>query len=289
MTGANGQVGSAAVRLLEPLSRHQTVATDRQTCDLASRDSVEQCIGEVAPELIINAAAMTDVDGCETNSDAAYAVNALGMRYLAEAANRVDAHIVHVSTDYVFDGGATVPYHEWDRTNPQSIYGASKLGGEIEVMTHAHRWTIARTAWVYGSGKNFVDTIIARARQGDPLAVVDDQRGCPTFAADLAAMLVTLGVARRTGMFHVTNQGSCTWFDLARLALALVGLDPACVTPMASTELDRPAPRPANSVLDNRALRLGGIDLLRPYQEALAEYLGVTPLSDQRLEALGVA
>jgi len=289
ITGARGQVGSAAARLLADTGHHEVLAVDRHQCDLVSRDSVEQVVGTFAPDLIINGAAHTNVDGCESDQDAAFAVNGLGVRYLAAAANRVDAHIVHISTDYVFDGRSAVPYDEWHPTNPQSVYGTSKLAGEVELMAHANRWTIARTAWVYGNGKNFVDTIISKARDGQSLTVVDDQRGCPTFAADLAAMLITLGTGRRSGMFHVTNQGSCSWFDLARVALALVDLEPDIVSPMSSSELNRPAPRPANSVLDNRALRLGGVPLLRPFHDALADYLDVAPLSPDRLAALGVA
>jgi dTDP-4-dehydrorhamnose reductase len=271
VTGAGGQVGS---EVAAHLPHHHAVALDHSGCDLADRDSVEQAVTAAAPAAVINCAAWTDVDGCEADPERAFRINALGARHLAAACARVGAHLVHVSTDYVFSGEKDGPYDEWDEPAPRSVYGRSKLGGEREVADHAGSWSIARTSWVFGRrGRNFVDTIVGRAREGAPLRVVDDQRGCPTYAPDLAGALARLAVERRPGVFHVTNEGACTWHELAVAAVELAGLDPAVVATMTTAELDRPAPRPANSVLSGAAWAAAGMAPLRPWREALAEKL----------------
>jgi dTDP-4-dehydrorhamnose reductase len=193
------------------------------------------------------------------------------VRHLAEAAARTGAHLVHVSTDYVFDGTAPHAYSEWDSPSPLSVYGRSKLGGELEAAGCPGA-TIVRTSWVCGPhGSNMVKTILRLARAGGPMAFVDDQRGCPSFTDDLAGAIYRLAVGRRPGLFHVTNQGPTTWFDFARDVLAAAGDDPDRVAPISTAELDPPraAPRPANSVLDNAALRLAGDPLLPDHHEAL--------------------
>jgi dTDP-4-dehydrorhamnose reductase len=269
VTGAGGQVGS---EVAAQLPDHEVLALDRAACDLADRDSVEQAMAATAPAAVINCAAWTDVDGCEGDPQRAVLVNALGVRHLAVACARTGAHLVHVSTDYVFPGDKAGPYDEWDEPGPRSVYGRSKLGGEREVAAHAGSWAIARTSWVFGRrGRNFVDTIVGRARDGAPLRVVDDQRGCPTYAPDLAGALARLAVERRAGVYHVTNQGACTWHDLACAAVELAGLDPSAVGTMTTAELGRPAPRPANSVLSGAAWAAAGLPPLRPWREALAD------------------
>jgi dTDP-4-dehydrorhamnose reductase len=275
IVGAAGQLGSEVAPLLP---HAEVLAADSKTLDVVDRDRVEQVVGEFGPDLVVNCSAFTDVDGAESRFDDALAVNALGVRHLAVAASRAGAHLVHVSTDYVFDGTKVDAYDEWDPPAPVSGYGRSKAAGELELARHATSWTLVRTAWVFGRrGRNFVDTILTRARAGDPLRVVDDQRGSPTYAPDLAEALVRLGGGRRQGIFHVTNQGSCTWHELACEAVRLAGLDPSVVATMRSSELDRPAPRPENSVLANSALRLAGDPLLRSWQDALAAKLGPDP------------
>jgi dTDP-4-dehydrorhamnose reductase len=274
VTGAGGQVGS---EVGAHLPHHDVVALDRAACDLADRDSVEQALSSVAPVAVVNCAAWTDVDGCEADPERAVLVNALGVRHLAVACARLGAHLVHVSTDYVFPGDKAGPYDEWDEPGPRSVYGRSKLGGEREMARHAGSWAIARTSWVFGRrGRNFIDTIVGRARDGAPLKVVDDQRGCPTYAPDLAGALARLAVERRQGLFHVTNHGACTWHELACAAVELAGLDPAVVGTTTTAELGRPAPRPANSVLSGAAWAAAGLTPLRPWREALAEKLAET-------------
>ncbi|MCU1375616.1 MAG: dTDP-4-dehydrorhamnose reductase [Actinomycetia bacterium] len=254
VTGAGGQLGRELVDVFDGLD---VVAAGHDRLDVADRDAVVGAITSLRPDVVVHAAAWTAVDACEADPDRAAAVNALGTRHVADGARRVGAHVVYVSTDYVFDGTKDGPYDEWDATAPTSVYGRTKLGGELELDPG---WTTVRTSWVFGRhGANFVKTVLGLAGQGGELRMVDDQRGCPTSAADLAATIRLLAVGRRPGTFHVTNQGATTWCQLARDILVLAGGDPARVVPIGSADLDRPAPRPANSVLDNAALRLSGI------------------------------
>ena len=266
VTGAGGQVGT---ELVEAFAGHQVVACTRAQLDVADRDSVLAAITSTAPDAVVHAAAWTDVDGCESDIDRAFAVNALGTRHVAEAAQIVGARVCYLSTDYVFDGEAPDPYTEWDRTSPQSVYGHSKLAGEHE-LGPGH--TIVRTSWVFGRhGHNIVKTILRLAAERDTLTFVDDQIGHPTSADDLATMIVRLVMGRRPGLFHVTNQGAVSWYEFARSVLEAAGLDPDRVEPTTAKDLDppRPAHRPANSVLDNAALRLSGVELLTDYREPL--------------------
>ena len=268
VTGAGGQLGRELVDACSGAG-DDVVACDRAVLDVADRDQVLQVVAAAAPDVVVHTAAATNVDGCETDPDRAYAVNTMGTRHVAEAARFVGARVCYVSTDYVFDGTSEVPYREWDVTNPLSVYGRSKLGGE-SVLTPAD--AVVRTSWVCGRyGRNFVKTVLGRAGEGLPLAVVDDQHGCPTFADDLAGMIRRLAAARLPGVFHVTNQGPTTWYGFARDIVAAAGLDVGLVTPITTAELrpPRPAPRPANSVLDNAALRLSGIPLLADHHEPL--------------------
>jgi len=267
ITGAGGQLGRELVAAFGP---DRAVGLDREALDVADREHVLQVVGRIRPHTVVHAAAWTDVDGCQLDPDRAYQVNALGTRHVAEAARLVGARVVYVSTDYVFDGMAARPYNEWDAPNPLSVYGHSKLGGEAELGGDD---TVVRTSWVCGRhGRNFVKTVLRRAGAGEPLRVVDDQYGCPTFAADLAAMVRRLTIARLPGVYHVTNQGVTTWYGFACDIVAAAGLDPASVTPICSGELDppRPALRPHYAVLDNAALRLSGVPLLPDYHEPLA-------------------
>jgi dTDP-4-dehydrorhamnose reductase len=266
ITGAGGQLGR---ELVDAFDRHEVVALDHHQLDVADRDAVLGAVTSVQPDVVVNAAAWTAVDANESDPDRAFAVNALAVRYVADGARRVGAWVCHVSTDYVFDGTKADPYVEWDRPNPVSVYGRSKLGGELELGPGD---TIVRTSWVCGyHGANMVKTILRLAGENDTLRFVDDQRGQPTFADDLAVMIRKLVVERRPGLFHVTNQGAVSWYEFAREILAAADLDPDRVQPIATADLDppRPAPRPANSVLDNAALRLGGVDLAADFREPL--------------------
>jgi len=271
VTGAAGQLGTDLVRHCTA-SGDDVVACDSRALDLGDRDSVAGVITAVRPDVVVNAGAWTAVDACESDPDRAWRINALGVRWVTDAARTAGAHVIHVSTDYVFDGTKTEPYVEWDATNPRSTYGRSKLGGEQEVdPAHA----VVRTAWVCGAhGSNMVKTVLALADRPE-LAFVDDQRGCPTFTADLAPALRRLAVDRLPGTFHVTNQGDVSWYGFVREILEQAGHDPGIVRPIRTVDLDppRPAPRPANSVLDNAVLRLAGLPMLPHYRDSLDRLL----------------
>ena len=247
------------------------VAVTREQLDVTRRDDVLGAITSLRPDVVVNCAAWTAVDACEGDADRAFATNALGVRWVREACVRADAHLVQISTDYVFDGTLERPYHEWDAPNPRSVYGASKLGGEREAGPDA---SIVRTSWVCGEhGNNMVRTVLRLAGERASLSFVDDQRGCPTFTTDLADAVRRLAVARRPGVHHVTNAGGVSWYEFVRDIVAAAGHDPGMVQPIATADLDppRPAPRPTNSVLDNAALRLGGLPPMRHYREPLHE------------------
>jgi dTDP-4-dehydrorhamnose reductase len=286
VTGAEGQLGHDLVLALSgsvaPGGRRRSLfgpegpgpgvdVTGAGHRDLAveNRAEVLEAVWALRPDVVVHAGAWTAVDACESDPDRAYLVNALGTRHVADAARQVGAHLVYISTDYVFDGTSPRPYLEWDEPHPLSVYGASKLGGERECPPGS---TVVRTSWVCGSsGSNMVKTALRLASGDAPLRFVDDQRGSPTFTADLAAAVVTLALDRRPGTFHVTNQGTTTWYGFVRAVLEAAGHDPGRVEPIATTDLDppRPAPRPANSVLDNAAMRLGGLPLLPDWRDAL--------------------
>jgi dTDP-4-dehydrorhamnose reductase len=274
VTGAGGQLGTDLLAVFGAHPHHDVTAADHAHLDVGDRDAVAQAVDGVGPDLVIHAGAWTAVDACEGDPDRAWRSNALGTRHVGEAARRVGAHVVYVSTDYVFDGTSAEPYTEWDRPNPQSVYGRSKLAGEHELVAAVPGAAIVRTSWVCGRhGTNIVKTILRLVAAGDgPLRFVDDQRGCPTFTDDLAGMIYQLGVARRPGLWHVTNQGPTTWYQFARDVVAAAGGDVDRVEPIATAALVPPlrAPRPANSVLDNAALRLSGMDLLEDHRTALA-------------------
>lgn len=266
VTGAGGQLGREVVAAFDG---HEVVAADRAALDVTDRDLVRAALHGTRPDVVVNAAAWTAVDACESDPDRAFLANALAVRFLAESCREVGARLCHVSTDYVFSGEQAEPYSEWDPVGPRSVYGRSKLAGEIEAGPDA---TIVRTAWVCGRhGANMVKTILRLAAEHPTLRFVDDQRGHPTFADDLAAMIRRLVLDGRTGVFHVTNQGAVSWFEFAREVLLAAGEDPDRVQPIATSDLDppRPAPRPANSVLDNAALRLSGVPLLDDFRVPL--------------------
>ncbi len=275
ITGTSGQLGRDTATVYEGAG-HDVVEFDLAgegpaQLDIGDRAAVLEAFGAAKPDLIISCAAFTAVDACETEVDLAYRANAMGPRHIAEAARATGAHLVHISTDYVFDGTKDSPYVEWDAPNPQSVYGASKLAGELEVGPEA---TIVRTSWVCGQhGNNIVKTILRLLGSHPELKFVNDQVGHPTFTTDLAQQLFTLGSQRRPGIFHVTNAGAVSWYEFAREVTAAAGEDPDRVKPITTAEYDPPLPahRPANSVLDNAALRLSDLPVLRDFREPLAE------------------
>jgi dTDP-4-dehydrorhamnose reductase len=277
VTGAGGQLGHDVVAAATALG-DEVLGLPRATLDVTDRDAVLGAVTTWQPAAVVHCAAWTAVDACEGDPRRAFDANALAVRHVAEACDRVGAHLVHVSTDYVFDGTLRRPYQEWDEPAPRSVYGASKLAGEREAMALGTRATVVRISWVCGEhGSNVVATVLRMARdhvgQKGALAFVDDQRGHPTFTADVAPLLRRLALDRRSGIIHATNQGEVSWYGFVQQVLGAAGYDPNMVRPISTAELDppRPAPRPANSVLDNTVLRATGIPLLREFRQPLDE------------------
>ncbi len=250
---------------------HDVRALVRHELDIADGEAVERSVGDHCPETVINCAAYTDVDGAQDDFAMAQAVNGEGPGHLARAAAAVGALIIHVSTDYVFDGSKREPWVESDRVGPLGVYGATKLGGEVAVATANPRHAIVRTAWLFGAGgRNFVDTMLGVGAQRDEVAVVTDQLGSPTWTGHLASGLVEL--AERgddTGVHHVAGGGACSWYDLAAEAFKRAGVD-CRVQPTTSDQFQRPAPRPAYSVLGTE--RSDPV-WLPPWQDGLQGYL----------------
>lgn len=275
VTGAGGQLGRDTVAACSAAG-DSVVGVDRSRVDVTDRDQVLGLISSVRPDAVIHCAAWTAVDECESDPGRAFRANALAVRHVAEGCHRVGAHLVQVSTDYVFDGTLERPYHEWDTTNPRSVYGASKLAGEVEALALGPDATVVRTSWVCGEfGHNMVKTVLRLVDQHPTLSFVSDQIGNPTFTADLAPMLRRLALDRRSGHYHLTNQGAVSWHGFVEEIVRLVGRDPAMVLPITSAELQppRPAQRPANSVLDNAAARAAGLPEMRDFRAPLAELI----------------
>jgi dTDP-4-dehydrorhamnose reductase len=269
--GARGQLGSELILLLR--EEHEIIPATRAECDITDLPAVLSFVRHVRPQVIINTAAYTDVDGCESNKDMAFKVNALGARNVAIAAREFGARLVHISTDYIFDGQKSDPYREYDQPNPINVYGASKLLGETFVKEQTHRFFIVRTAWLYGkTGRNFVKTMLKLAQEKEELQVVNDQWGTPTYTGDLAKQTKRLILTELYGTYHCTSQGSCTWYEFALGIFKQAGLD-VKVKPVTSDEFPRPAKRPKNSVLENYMLKLQGLDIMPPWEESLERFM----------------
>ncbi|MBW1916607.1 MAG: dTDP-4-dehydrorhamnose reductase [Deltaproteobacteria bacterium] len=275
ITGSDGQLGRTLVQ--EGTSRGFVIrATDLAQLDITNCQAVLAEVEDYRPEVLINAAAYTQVDDCETQIDLAYRVNALGPRNLGLACRRFGVRLVHISTDYVFDGQKASPYVEWDSPRPLSVYGESKLLGEQQVREQCPDHFIVRTAWLYGpQGQNFIKTVLARGRelasQERPLKVVHDQHGTPTSTLALARQLFDLAETNAFGTYHATCQGACTWYEFAWQIITAAGL-PVDLKPCTTAEFPRPAPRPRNSVLANRVLQLEQLDHMPDWQTAFAEF-----------------
>jgi len=272
VTGAKGMLANALLPCLE--NEHEVAGVDLNDFDISSADAVQKAFRNVRPEFVYHLAAYTDVDGCEVNPQLANEVNTQGTLNIARSCAEVGAVLLYVSTDYVFDGAAERPYREDDPTHPLGVYGHSKLGGEQHVQSLLQRYFITRTSWLYGPrGKNFVATILKAARERDELRVVNDQRGSPTYTHHLASKLAALLHFGAYGIYHVTGAGNCSWFEFTQAILKLGGLDRVRVIPISTEELGRKAPRPANSVLENRRLSESHLGLLPHWSEGLADYL----------------
>ncbi|MFD1139456.1 dTDP-4-dehydrorhamnose reductase [Paenibacillus urinalis] len=278
VTGAAGQLGKDVVLLLQSKGC-EILACDRQTLDITNSEQCEAVVTGFSPQAIIHCAAYTAVDAAETDVEGAYLVNATGSRNLAVAAEKIGTKIVYISTDYVFNGQSSEPYHEYDNTDPQSIYGKSKRAGEVLTQSLSSRYFIVRTSWVYGlHGSNFVKTMLKLGQEKPLLNVVNDQKGSPTYTVDLAAFLYELIQTEKYGIYHASNSGSCTWYEFTQAILedAAQVLDmkvTASLEPCTTDMFPRPAPRPQNSVMEHLAIRTNGLTDLRPWREGLNDFL----------------
>lgn len=272
ITGARGQLGTELINQLKYIEGIDVIPTDRDELNIIDINSVNEFLLNNKPDVVINCAAHTAVDLCETDVENAYKINAVGPRNLAIVCEKIGAKLVQVSTDYVFDGNGTRPYREDDKTCPNSIYGTSKLMGENFVRELCSRYFIVRTAWLYGEGNNFVRTMLKLAEINKELNVVNDQFGSPTSTVDLAKAIIDLMTTEHYGVYHGTCEGQCSWYDLAKKIFEIKNID-IKVNPVTSEEFKRPAPRPAYSVLDNFMLKLVGLNSFRNWEESLKEYL----------------
>lgn len=280
ITGALGQVGQAVYDLLKDKPEYGLYLTASpmenegfvKPLDITDREAVESEIISFYPDIIINCAAMTAVDLCETEQDLAYSVNALGPKYLAIAAEKIGAKLIHISTDYVYDGQARVPYTEQAIGNPINVYGKTKLAGDNFVMQNSSKSFILHTAGVYGKGKNFVKTMLKLADEGKKLRVVADQIMTPTSALELARLIIYLMETNKYGKYHATCEGSTSWYDFALNIFKLAGRS-VDIEPITTDQYPTPAKRPLYSVLDNKKLRDCHGYYMKEWKEALKEYL----------------
>lgn len=284
VTGAKGQLGSQIINIMKAGkselgnidSRYKDAVIkgiDLEELDIANLKDVQAFIADFKPNLIINPAAYTNVDGCESNEELAFKANSIGPRNIAMTAEKVGAKLLHISTDYVFEGEGKVPYKEYDLTLPVSVYGKTKLAGEDFVRNFCSRYFVVRTAWLYGyNGKNFVKTIMSAAKEKGNLEVVDDQRGNPTNAEDLAHHILKIALTEEYGTYHCTGIGECSWYDFASKIVEYAGID-CIIDPITSEKLTRMAKRPAFSSLDNMMLKCTVGDEMREWKDALKMFI----------------
>lgn len=269
--GNNGLLGQELMVQLRPLGR--VFGVDVDTCDITVPKQIDAALSSYHPDWVINSAACTDVDGCESSPETAWAINATGAGNLARACREHDIRLVQLSTDFIFDGKQAGEYNEDDQPAPLSVYGETKLEGEREVRKVEGRYIIVRTSWLFGNGgKNFPDTILQAARSSDSLRVVSDQTGSPTYAVDLAEAIGELIQKDAHGIVHVTNSGSCSWAEYADFVVRVSGLDTKII-PVSSEEMKRPAVRPGFSVLSLKKYEMITGKKMRPWQDAVRSYL----------------
>ena len=272
ITGANGQLGRELTKQYKEKGNVELILTDVDTLDITNVNDVYKMVNETRPDVIINCAAHTAVDKCEDDVDNAYKINAVGPKNLAAAMNAIGGEIVQVSTDYVFDGTSEMPYLEFDKPCPASVYGQTKYDGEEFVKSLNPKHYIVRTAWLYGDGNNFVKTMIRLGENNPEVKVVNDQFGSPTSTTDLARVIISLVENKNYGIFHATCKGQCSWYDFAKEIFELKGMD-VNLLPCTTEEFKSRAQRPKYSVLRNYMLELTTGDITRDWKESLKEYL----------------
>jgi dTDP-4-dehydrorhamnose reductase len=284
VTGAKGQLGSQLIDIIKKgeselgkinsiYKEAEIIGIDIDELDITNLQEVLDFINKEKADLIINPAAYTNVDSCENNQELAFKVNSLGARNLAIAAEAIGAKIIHISTDYVFEGNGTIPYKEYDIPKPIGVYGKTKYLGEEFIKQFSSKYFIVRTSWLYGyNGNNFVKTIIKAAKERESLNVVNDQRGNPTNAEDLVYHILKIALTEEYGIYHCTGEGECSWYDFASKIVELSSID-CIVYPCSSEEYKRPAKRPEYSSLDNMMLKCTVGNEMRNWEEALSKFI----------------
>jgi dTDP-4-dehydrorhamnose reductase len=274
--GSEGMLGHDLVDVLSV--EHEISTTTIDTLDITDIDKTIQTVKKNNPDVLVHAAAFTDVDGSESNPDLAYKVNAIGTRNVAVACKEADCAMVYICTDYVFDGTNTKPYREYDQTKPLGVYGKTKHVGEVYVRDILDKFYVVRTAWLYGyHGPNFVSTMLKLAEDNSTINVVNDQFGSPTYTVDLANAIARIIMRPAYGIYHVTNSEQCSWYDFAKEIFDQAGIE-IDVKPVTTEEFPRPAPRPKYSVLEHYSWKMEGYPEIRSYKEALADYLKLLDL-----------
>ncbi len=274
--GSEGMLGHD---LVEILSKENEIATTTiDTLDITDITKTTEALKKINPDVVVHAAAFTDVDGSESKPDLAYKVNALGTRNVAVACKEADSALLYLSTDYVFDGLKSKSYREYDNTNPLSVYGKTKYLGEVYIRDILDKFYITRTSWLYGfHGPNFVTSMIDLATTNDTISVVNDQIGSPTYTVDLSTAISKLIKKPAYGIYHITNSDHCSWYEYAREIFEIAEIDVE-VKPVSTEEFPRPAPRPKYSVLENYNWKMEGFKPLRSYKDALRDFMKLLDL-----------
>lgn len=270
IVGSNGQLGRELKGQFE--GKYELFLYDADTLDITNIDAITNAIMNVKPEIVINAAAYTNVEKAEEDCENAFKVNALGAENLAIICKKYNATLVHISTDYVFDGTKDTPYDEFDHHNPLSVYGKSKSWGEKLIKQVGGRYFILRTSWLYGDGNNFVRTMLRLSKEKSEISVVGDQYGTPTYTKDLCWVIEKLIQTDFYGIYHASNEGSCSWCEFAK-EIMTVAERKTTIKSLTTAEYPMKAQRPICSIMENRLLKLRGLNPMRPWQDALADYL----------------
>ncbi|MEC1769905.1 dTDP-4-dehydrorhamnose reductase [Schinkia azotoformans] len=272
VTGAKGQLGTDLVLLLESLG-YKTFGLGKSELDITNELEVKRKITDINPDIVIHCAAYTNVDKAEADRDSAFLINGIGTRNVVLASESIHSKLIYISTDYVFDGSSSTPYHEFSPVSPLNVYGQSKLAGESYVRDFHSRFFIVRTSWVFGAeGDNFVKKMLKLYHTTEQLTVINDQVGCPTYTVDLAMSIVELMISDKYGIYHISNTGSCSWFEFAKEIFRQSNIQ-ANLKPCTTEELSRPAKRPMYSVMDHVGLRINSFSILPHWQDALNRFL----------------
>lgn len=285
VTGAKGQLGMDVMSMLQKQGKYQAFGFGRQELDITNLKQVQETMEQINPDIIIHAAAFTNVDLAEVEQDLAYQINGIGTKNIAVAASKQKSKLVYISTDYVFNGNSTQPYNEFDSPEPIGVYGKTKLAGEEFVRAIHDQFFIVRTSWIYGEHRhNFVKKMLSLAQEKKQISVVDDQIGSPTYTIDLINSILDLIDTDKYGIYHISNSGGCSWYEFAKAIFEEANLS-VDLKPCKTKEFPRPAKRPTYSVLHHYSLKTNGFPPMRDWREALHLFIQSYTLEDSKIQA----